>query len=132
MEDNDKSYLGTAVAYPVTIKSGAAVIVKNRTVIENSFIMILTTPVGSRYFLPEYGSDLHKRRYEPNDEVLARFLRHDTIDALTRWERRAKILDAEVVIVEDAALIKIIYRDLKSNEIDSFIFPFYRSKRVFV
>lgn len=131
MVTNKFAYLGTAVTYPISVTNGTIAISSGLTVIENSIIMILMTPLGTRYFQPDFGSNLLENYFEPNDEILATLLRTDTLDALQKWEKRATFLDVNVIVSLDVALLFITYRVLSSNEVNTFVMPFYRGKYPF-
>lgn len=125
-------YLGTALEYPIRIVNGRPAIASGIRVIENSIIKILTTPVGSRFFLREYGCRIDRIIFEPNDEILLRMLRAEILLALSKWETRAKFLDVFCVGGTlpgkgDVVLCVIKYQVLPSNEINSFVYPIYKS-----
>jgi phage baseplate assembly protein W len=126
---NSYEYIGRTVRYPLTVQNGSAVTIVGKEVIENSYIMILTTPLGSRYFLPEYGfpDDLV---WEPNDDILARLLRSDIMIALNRWEKRSKVLDVKAIVGVDVILCLIRYKILGTNEFGVFPYPYYKNKAV--
>jgi phage baseplate assembly protein W len=119
------AYIGTAITYPITVSGGSIAISSGVAVIENSIIKILTTPKGTRYFVPEYGCILETLKFEPNDAILAQRVRIAILDALSTWEKRAKFLDVEVIPITDALICVINYRVLQSNEVNTFVFPFY-------
>lgn len=54
---------------------------------------ILGTPIGSIPWRPEFGSKLSRARHQNNNAVLAELVRVRTIDALARWEPRARVRD---------------------------------------
>lgn len=123
-----ESYLGTALSYPIEVNEfGRVKTVTGRAVIPQSISNILSTPLGSRYFLPEYGSQIQELLFEPNDEILKALLTHYIGNALALWEKRIKVeeISIEMTSTERVNCV-IIYRILQSNEIDSFIYPFYR------
>lgn len=120
-------YLGTALKHPLAVVNGAGVIVPGPEAIKQSIRMILMTPVGSRFFLREYGSKLQELLFEQNDTVFVNMVYQYVYDALTYWEKRVQFLDCQVTLQEnDAASISITYKILSSNEVDSFVYPFYR------
>lgn len=57
---------------------------------------ILTTPIGSRVELREYGSNLFNLIDRPVDEVLKVDIIVATVDALRRWEPRLEVSRVEV------------------------------------
>jgi len=125
---NRYGYLGTATAYPITISKGAAKIASGLDVVENAIIMILMTPVGTRPLMPEYGSKLTELIYEPNDEILGRLLDSYITEALSRWEKRIRVLKVGTLMVQEYAVCRIEYRVLSSNEIKSLTYPFFRGR----
>ena len=122
------AYLGTAQQYPLTLVSGKPEIVSGKAVIEGSLRMLLTTPVGSRYFLPEFGCRIEELIFEPTDAILQKLLEVYITEAITKWEKRIRISSISVLTNTDRAVITVKYVILPSNEIDSFIYPFFRGK----
>ncbi|WP_247892537.1 GPW/gp25 family protein [Azospirillum sp. Sh1] len=57
---------------------------------------ILTTPIGSRVELRDYGSNLFNLIDRPVDEVLKVDIIVATVDALRRWEPRLEVSRVEV------------------------------------
>ncbi len=121
------SYLGTAVTYPITISDGKLKTTTGLSVIEDSIVKILTTKKGTRFFVPEYGCRLSELMFEPNDEVLLALIRIEALDALIKWETRAEFFDVLTIMITDGVICIIQYRILQSNQIESFIWPLYRS-----
>ena len=122
-----RAYLGQGLAMPLVLRQGAVDTISDIPLIEQSIITILNTPKGSRFFLPEFGSRLKELLFEPNDDVLQDLLRFFVFEALRDWEKRAEFVD--IVFdkpSEDVLNCEIKYRILQSNEINSFIYPFYR------
>ena len=64
------TYLGKSMASPVRIVNGKAVIVSDKESIEEAIMTLLNTPIGTRLFLPEYGSRMEELLFEQNDSVL--------------------------------------------------------------
>lgn len=94
--------------------------------INESIFSILSTRVGERFFLPEYGSMLHTLIFEQNTLIL-----HDMIgiyirQALGKWEKRIEIEDIIVGKQDDSNTVpvNIIYRIVNSNVIGSYVYPF--------
>lgn len=121
------TYLGKSVFYPVTLVGGSPVIATGAQVIEGSIIKILTTPQGSRFFLPEFGTKIYTMLFEPNDQVSQRQLKFYILDCLNTWETRAKFFDVNLLSGADVVLCTILYQILPKNEILSFVFPFYQA-----
>jgi len=123
-----ESFLGNGLKYPVEVNQfGRIKTVFGRELIPQSIENILQTPLGSRYFLPEYGSKLHKLLFEPNDIIFKNLSILYIKEPLAIWEKRIKVLSVDVDTSERTISKNLItFEVLQSNEIDSFIYPFYR------
>lgn len=121
-------FLGVSLRYPLQVgTNGRPLLAASEDNIKQSINSILTTPLGTRFYLEEYGSNLHKLTFKPQNEVLLSLLRFHIPDALEKWEKRINLTSIEFEFVEESKVdCLIFYRILSSNEIDSFIFPFYR------
>jgi phage baseplate assembly protein W len=119
-------YLGTGLKYPIELSNGRVLTLSGYPLIDQSIIDILQTPVGSRLFLREYGSRLDELKFEPNDDILEGTLEMLIAEAIQTWESRTEFIDCSFQTDNDASLITIFHRPLPSNEIQSFVFPFYR------
>lgn len=56
---------------------------------------LLNTPRGSYPFDPEYGSDLHKKVFEPSDEITEEEIRFEVIDKIREFDDRIRIVDVQ-------------------------------------
>lgn len=122
----DVKFLGIAVKHPVDVANGKIRLAEGINAVQQSIISILNTPIGSRFMLPEYGSRLHELMFEPNDEVLISMMRLFIRDAISEWEKRVTFDDAQFTISVESVEVLLSYKVLNSNEIESFIYPFYR------
>lgn len=119
-------YLGSGIKHPLALNRGRIAVSTGAELIEQSIMIILETPRGQRFMLPEFGSRLSELLFEPNDEVLADMLSYFIHEALGDWEKRIKVLGVKVSMDGDLTNCNISYKILQSNEIESFIYPFYR------
>lgn len=98
--------------------------------ISDSIYLILSTRIGERFFNPEFGSRLPELVFEPNDVKLKNLLKHYTVEALQRWEKRIKILNVILLDNLDADQnkigISIEYKIRNSHIKGSYVFPFVR------
>jgi hypothetical protein len=64
--------------------------------VRQAMLVLLSTMPGERVMRPDYGCDLHKLVFSPNDDTTAGLAIHYVRQALQRWEPRAEIqrLDA--------------------------------------
>lgn len=93
-----------------------------------SMRIILATPVGSRFFLPSFGSKIHELLFQPNDLVFKDLLDYYIKDAIEKWEPRVKLVD---VIIDDSVSkhevdVTIKFKSKFSNSVDSFIYTVNR------
>ena len=70
---------------------------------------ILSTPLGTRFFLPSFGSRIHELIFEQNDFIFSELLEVYTRDALSRWEPRVVIDD---IIIDTMTNRKIGYMEI--------------------
>lgn len=71
---------------------------------------LVETDEGELPMEPDFGSKVRRRRYDPNDALLAADLRESVRRAIQRWEPRAQLVDVKVVAEGNATLIEILYR----------------------
>ncbi len=120
-------YLGVGLKHPVTLENGSVRLETDLALINQSILDILGTPIGSRFMLRDYGSRMRELLFEPNDEVIQDIASVFIFEALQKWEKRIKIIDTKFEVSETKLQCNIYYKVLQSNEIESFIFPFYRN-----
>lgn len=78
------------------------------THLENSIIDILTTPLGSRVMMREYGSELFELLDKPVNAVWKLRFYRATITALNRWERRLVIRSISFNSFEEGVIVMSI------------------------
>ena len=76
---------------------GGIDMVQDRDSVRQAIFILLSTLPGERVMLPDYGCDLHRLVFSPNDDTTAGLAIHYVHRALDRWEPRIEIrrLDAE-------------------------------------
>lgn len=94
-------------------------------------INILSTPLGSEPFEPEYGSLLPYRLFEPINQRTAWMIENDTIIALTRWMRGRLHIPREQCFVrpienEDGYYIQLNAQVLRSRAVVEWNISVYR------
>jgi hypothetical protein len=63
--------------------------------IRQSILMILSTVPGERIMRPDYGCELYKLTFSPNDETTAGLAIHYIKKAITKWEKRIEITEID-------------------------------------
>lgn len=89
--------------------------------IERSIARILSTPLGTRVMLPEFGSRLHELIDRVVDDEWRLDLRRFVFEALERWEKRIKFINAQPALIDATAgklAVTVIY-SMADNQITS-------------
>ncbi|HUI78738.1 MAG TPA: GPW/gp25 family protein [Bryobacteraceae bacterium] len=85
--------------------TGGLATVEEAASVRQSILLLLSTRTGERVMRPEYGTDLHRLVFSPNDNTTAGLAIHYVRRALNRWEPRIEIvhLDAARAIRTESA-----------------------------
>lgn len=75
---------------------GGVEMVEDRDSVRQAVLLLLSTRPGERVMRPDYGCELHKLVFSPNDETTAGLAMHYVQQAINRWEPRIAVerLDA--------------------------------------
>jgi phage baseplate assembly protein W len=88
--------------------------VYNLDSVKQSINTLLTTRLGSRLFLSEYGTDIESFLYEPCDRFTAACIFTEVIAAITRWEPRVILDNASSAVLADPVnqrfIVNLVYR----------------------
>lgn len=76
--------------------TGGIEMVEGRESVRQAVLLLLSTRPGERVMRPDYGCELHKLVFSPNDDTTAGLAMHYVRQAIERWEPRVVIerLDA--------------------------------------
>ena len=125
MTTQDK-FLGVGCTWPPVLVNGSWALSDGPTSVAQSCADILSTQLGEKFFLREYGSRLEELAFEQNDTVLLSLVKTFIKDSLTLWEKRCTFESATAARTkEDTLEVSVTCRLLNSNEIFSFVYPFY-------
>lgn len=126
----NRKYLGVGIKYPLEINgSGGIALTSDVYLVRQSILRILETKKGSVFNNRDFGSYVRELLFEPNDAILFSLLDYHVIESIKKYEKRVSNTKTSIKINEDEANrvdVSISYRLLASNEVDSFIYPFYR------
>lgn len=123
-------YLGKAEKYPFTNSNGSTILVDKLDVLKQSIFDIIETPIGTIFYNEQYGSYLKKLSFKQNDKVLVSLLIYFISEALFVYEKRISVIDIDCEISTSKIDCIIYYQILASNEINSFVYPFYKELKV--
>lgn len=79
----------------VTTPAGRLAWIRGERTVRQALHLLLSTRPGERILRPEYGCDLHRLVFEPNDETTAGIAIHHVRRAIERWEPRIEILELD-------------------------------------
>lgn len=121
-------YLGKSEKIPFKPNSiGEVELIEKNELIQQSILDIITTPQGTIFSVEEYGSLIHRLSFMQNDNVLQSLLIYFVSKAVFDWEKRVQIMSIDCTIINEVQTNCLItYKILASNEIDAFIYPFYK------
>jgi uncharacterized protein len=95
--------------------------------INSDIHMCLSTPLGTRFMNPDFGSQLHSLLFEPYDDFLAMQLRYYTLEALQKDVRKI----SEIVVDVDASQkdynllgLSINYLISNTNMPGNYVYPY--------
>ncbi len=75
--------------------SGGIDMVQYNESIRQAILMLLSTRPGERVMRPDYGCDIHRLVFSPNDDTTAGLAIYYVQRALDRWEPRVEVLQLD-------------------------------------
>ena len=81
--------------------AGAPEMVDGPEAVRQAVLLLLSTTPGERVMRPDYGCDLHRLLFSPNDDTTAGLAIHYVRRALERWEPRIALLSVDANRSED-------------------------------
>jgi phage baseplate assembly protein W len=116
--DSGKTGLGTT-------HTGSIAMACEGESVRQAILLLLSTVPGERVMRSQYGCDLFRLVFSPNDDTTAGLAIHYVRQALQRWEPRIDIerLDARVAPFDPALLeIELAYRIRRTAQRDLLIY----------
>jgi phage baseplate assembly protein W len=74
---------------------GSVAMVSEEASVRQAILLLLSTSPGERVMRANYGCDLHRLVFNPNDDTTCGLAIHYVRQALERWERRIRILELD-------------------------------------
>lgn len=124
----DIDIIGKGFAYPLQINPrGGIKTSQHAEKIRQSILIILGTQHGERLMRPNFGSNLKRLLFAPNNSATANLTRFYVEESLETWEPRIQLED--IIVTNDnknaRLLIDIRYRIKSTNEPGNLVYPFY-------
>jgi len=126
-------FLGRGWAFPPTFLSSAGTVsmTEGEEDIEKSLEILVSTSLGERVMLPEYGCNLSDLLFEPIDTGMQTLLYDRVRTAILYYEPRIEVEDILLQsdrVTEGLILIEVIYRVRATNSRYNFVYPFYKNE----
>jgi uncharacterized protein len=102
--------------------AGGMAVASGAEAVRQSILILLSTIPGERVMRPDYGCNLHRLVFAPNDNTSAGLAIHYVRQAIERWEPRASIVRLDARRNEEAPErmdIILVYRVRTSGQTDS-------------
>ena len=129
MSDADKDLLGSGWSFPLRIDGrGGVALSQFDSDIEESIRTILSTAKGERRMRPNFGCDIHRLIFAPNNATTWGLASHYVEEALGWWEPRIEVLEIDShpdPLDTSRLLIGIKYMIKATNDPRSIVYPFY-------
>jgi len=124
---SNADFLGTGWAFPVVTENGKVVLASGERDIEMAVRLILSTSLGERVMLPEFGSRLQELVFKPLHDATIGIAQQYVREALERWEPRIDLdeVSAEPFPEQAMLMITIRYHIRDSNVPANIVYPFY-------
>jgi phage baseplate assembly protein W len=127
------SFLGTGWGFPPSFEAqrGGVVMASDEDDIEQSLKILLSTRLGERIMLPDYGCNLEDLLFSPMDLTLKTFVRDQIQTAILYHEPRIdpiKVDFSESNDLEGELLILVEYIIRATNSRKNMVFPFYKGE----
>lgn len=91
-----KHEYGTGLSWPWSVRDNQWEITDGEYKIRDSIFVILSTPLGSRYMQPDFGSMLPLMVFTNYDAIARAELKRYTFQAVKRWEPRINLQQVQL------------------------------------
>ena len=124
-----RDFVGSGWSFPIRVNArGGIELSRQEQDVDESMLLILSTPVGQRRMRPRFGCAVHDLAFAPNNATTHGLIRHHVLEALALWEPRVEVLDVAVYADPDdgaCLLVDIDYTLKVTNEQRNLVYPFY-------
>jgi len=126
-------FLGRGWSFPPTFVASARSVAMTEAEedIYRSLEILVSTGLGERVMLPEYGCNLEDLIFEPMDTATQTLLFDRVRTAILYYEPRIEVENILLQtdrIMEGIILIEVAYRVRATNSRFNFVFPFYKNE----
>lgn len=110
---------------------GKLAIAADEVSVRQSIDIILSTSKGERVMRPDFGCELNKLLFAPNNGATQALAAFEVEEALRTWEPRIEVLDVGVRAGGDSGemlLIDVSYRVRSTDNRFNLVYPFYLNR----
>jgi len=130
---SDPGFLGRGWKFPPSFdkNSGTVNMVSDVEDIEESLQILLSTDLGERVMLPNYGCDLQPYLFEQLNATLIGYLRDRVRNAILFYEPRIQVVSVDVTAMDSAELwagkfrITVTYDVITTNTRFNYVYDYY-------
>lgn len=131
--ENKKSFLGIGWGFPPEFSENLSevVMISEEEDIKSSLEILLTTRLGERVLLPNYGCNLQDFLFEKLDRTLITYAKDLIETAILYHEPRIDVIKIDVSetdTLEGQLIIEIAYKVRATNSRTNVVFPFYKGE----
>jgi phage baseplate assembly protein W len=124
-----RDYLGRGWKFPIQVTSAGRIATAGfEQRVEESIYLIVSTALGERVMLPDFGCAIHELVLAPGSPGVASLVAQQVRRALTAYEPRIDVLDVSPEHAREEPnllLVRIGYRIRANNAIGNLVYPFY-------
>jgi phage baseplate assembly protein W len=94
----------------------------NKTIVdkkESEILHVLLTPKKTRIRRPDFGTDLIKYIYEPNDDMSWELIHSELIDSVNRYVSNVEVVRVEPKMLDNDFYVSIIYSVSNGKSIEN-------------
>jgi len=133
MSQEDIAFLGTGWSFPPEFRRGTddTSMSSGEKDIEESLKILLSTQLGERIMIPEYGCDLTDLIFSPLDLTLKTFVSDLIRTAILYHEPRINVEKINIDTIneiEGELVLEVDYVIRATNSRRNIVFPFYRNE----
>lgn len=129
--NDGKEFLGTGWNFPPTFEKGgvnSVTMISGEEDIRQSLQIIISTSIGERVMLPEFGAQLSDLMFESITQSMATLIEDRISTAIFQFEPRVELNSVNVDTDEQndgVVLIDVDFTILSTNTRKNIVFPFY-------
>lgn len=126
-----RKYLGQGEKFPPEVdRFGKITLINDLELVKQSVFKLFDEPIGTELYREHYGHQIRRVLFEPNDSICKSLLDFYIVDVINKWEQRIQLIDIVYTQPADNSAVinaTIFFIVKQSSEINSFIYPFYRT-----